>query len=80
MPLRSDAKNQAPGSLHRLTEGWGSWDAVNLYLDRCQVDTPDPATYLGEDLSFSPNIGPLSDSPERSAEGAISAFESIDVA
>jgi EmrB/QacA subfamily drug resistance transporter len=27
-----------------------------------------------------PNIGPPSDSPERSAEGAISAFESIDVA
>ncbi len=27
--------------LHQLTAGWGSRDAVSLYLDRCQVDTPD---------------------------------------
>lgn len=24
-----------------LTSGWGAWEAVSLYLDRCQVDTPD---------------------------------------
>jgi Eco57I restriction-modification methylase len=27
--------------LCRLTEGWGTRAAVSLYLDRCQVDTPD---------------------------------------
>ena len=24
-----------------LTKSWGPWDDVSLYLDRCQVDTPD---------------------------------------
>ena len=28
-------------ALHRLTEAWGTRAAVSLYLDRCQVDTPD---------------------------------------
>ncbi|MDJ1167506.1 hypothetical protein QHI69_36900 [Burkholderia gladioli pv. gladioli] len=27
-------------SLHRLTEDWGTRESVELYLDRCQVDTP----------------------------------------
>lgn len=26
--------------LQQLTEGWGTYEAVTLYLDRCQVDTP----------------------------------------
>lgn len=25
-----------------LTRDWGAWDSVSLYLNRCQVDTPDP--------------------------------------
>lgn len=25
-----------------LTRDWGEWDSVSLYLNRCQVDTPDP--------------------------------------
>lgn len=25
----------------QLTSDWGAWDTVSLYLDRCQVDTPD---------------------------------------
>ncbi|MDP2181012.1 MAG: class I SAM-dependent methyltransferase [Actinomycetota bacterium] len=25
----------------QLTSDWGAWEAVSLYLDRCQVDTPD---------------------------------------
>lgn len=25
----------------QLTKNWGDWKAVSLYLDRCQVDTPD---------------------------------------
>lgn len=25
-----------------LTREWGEWDSVSLYLNRCQVDTPDP--------------------------------------
>jgi hypothetical protein len=25
-----------------LTRDWGEWDTVSLYLNRCQVDTPDP--------------------------------------
>lgn len=28
-------------TLHRLTERWGSRAEVSLYLDRCQVDTPE---------------------------------------
>ena len=28
------------GDLNQLTEHWGSRASVNLYLDRCQVDTP----------------------------------------
>ena len=27
--------------LDRLTKGWGSWDSISLYLQRCQVETPD---------------------------------------
>lgn len=27
--------------LDHLTKEWGSWDSVSLYLDRCQVETPD---------------------------------------
>ena len=27
--------------LDRLTKDWGSWDSVSLYLQRCQVETPD---------------------------------------
>jgi hypothetical protein len=27
--------------LDRLTKRWGSWDSVSLYLQRCQVETPD---------------------------------------
>ena len=27
-------------SLEELTTQWGDWNAVSLYLDRCQVDTP----------------------------------------
>jgi len=27
-------------ALRQLTEEWGSYEAVTLYLDRCQVDTP----------------------------------------
>ncbi len=27
--------------LDRLTRTWGSWDSVSLYLQRCQVETPD---------------------------------------
>lgn len=29
-----------PRHLAQLTRDWGEWDAVSLYLDRCQVDTP----------------------------------------
>ena len=32
----------APRSVIALTRDWGEWDSVSLYLDRCQVDTPDP--------------------------------------
>ena len=28
-------------TLDQLTKGWGSRDSVSLYLDRCQVETPD---------------------------------------
>ncbi len=28
-------------TLHQLTEAWGTRAAVSLYLERCQVDTPD---------------------------------------
>ena len=27
-------------SISSLTQHWGEWDTVSLYLDRCQVDTP----------------------------------------
>lgn len=27
--------------LIQLTRDWGAWPTVSLYLDRCQVDTPD---------------------------------------
>lgn len=26
--------------LDQLTKGWGTWDSVSLYLQRCQVETP----------------------------------------
>lgn len=29
------------GGIHRLTKSWGSRASVTLYLDRCQVDTPE---------------------------------------
>jgi hypothetical protein len=31
---------ERPRHLAQLTRDWGEWDAVSLYLDRCQVDTP----------------------------------------
>lgn len=41
MTFRDDADRERQGDgLERLTKAWGSRDAVNLYLDRCQVDTP----------------------------------------
>lgn len=32
---------RAPAKLQTLTDDWGSDDSVSLYLERCQVDTPD---------------------------------------
>jgi hypothetical protein len=32
---------ERPRELKALTQSWGSWEDVSLYLDRCQVDTPD---------------------------------------
>lgn len=32
---------ERPVRLGRLTQSWGTWDAVSLYLARCQVSTPD---------------------------------------
>ena len=37
VPLLRDRRRK----LGRLTKGWGSWDSVSLYLQRCQVETPD---------------------------------------
>lgn len=31
---------EPPHELAQLTHDWGEWNAVSLYLDRCQVDTP----------------------------------------
>src|SRR4051812_38116620 len=41
MSLRS-----APDSALDLTNDWGSRESVELYLDRCQVDTPDSVVRL----------------------------------
>jgi hypothetical protein len=38
--MRSGPLRQQDVGIHRLTEGWGSRASVTLYLDRCQVDTP----------------------------------------
>lgn len=35
------AAAERPARLGRLTQSWGTWDAVSLYLARCQVSTPD---------------------------------------
>lgn len=32
---------ERPREVMALTKSWGPWDDVSLYLDRCQVDTPD---------------------------------------
>ncbi|MFZ6776996.1 Eco57I restriction-modification methylase domain-containing protein [Undibacterium sp. Ji83W] len=40
MNLRTETRLENCNNLQLLAEEWGSNDAVNLYLDRCQVDTP----------------------------------------
>jgi hypothetical protein len=46
-----------------LTRDWGEWDSVSLYLDRCQVDTPDPlvAATWTHVLALRANIGKVVD-------------------
>ena len=41
MTVRARVHESSQNVLHRLTRDWGSRAAVSLYLDRCQVDTPD---------------------------------------
>ena len=36
-----DSLEIAQVDVQSLTESWGDWEDVSLYLDRCQVDTPD---------------------------------------
>lgn len=37
----STTAQKSPPDVTHLTRTWGSWDSVSLYLDRCQVATPD---------------------------------------
>lgn len=47
MSLASSYEDSSPGlgvnrrKLDLLTKTWGNWDSVSLYLQRCQVETPD---------------------------------------
>lgn len=46
-----------------LTRDWGEWDSVSLYLNRCQVDTPDPlvkATWAHV-MALRPSVGKVID-------------------
>jgi hypothetical protein len=46
-----------------LTRDWGEWDSVSLYLDRCQVDTPDAlvsATWAHV-MALRPSVGKVVD-------------------
>jgi len=38
--LGAESEAERIHNLIQLTRDWGVWDAVSLYLDRCQVDTP----------------------------------------
>lgn len=39
-PLNAEKGKGSSSLLRGLTQGWGSYEAVSLYLNRCQVDTP----------------------------------------
>lgn len=41
MESKSTPEKRCQGHLGPLTRDWGAWNTVSLYLDRCQVDTPD---------------------------------------
>ncbi len=41
MENRCELESGHAHHLGSLTREWGAWDTVSLYLDRCQVDTPD---------------------------------------
>ena len=53
----------ADPSWAHLTKDWGSTDSVELYLDRCQVDTPDKlvAEVWEKVLTLRPEIGSVVD-------------------
>lgn len=41
MDVTTECKGDRARHLIEITRNWGAWKAVSLYLDRCQVDTPD---------------------------------------
>ena len=40
MDTATDSPDHPSPALAQRTDHWGDWSAVSLYLDRCQVDTP----------------------------------------
>ena len=57
----SDARH--PHQLMHLTRDWGDWQDVSLYLDRCQVDTPNSLveSTWAHVARLRPNVGKVVD-------------------